>query len=295
MEQILNYVMIGLANGCIYSLVAIGFVLIYKSSGILNFAQGSIVILSAYVFYSFSVQIGFPLLVSILMTLVFGAFLGYCIERFMLDRLIGQPILAVIILTLAFSEFLKGTMYLGWGTDILNAPSLFPKGEINLFDIAHLDYSRLAFLIITFVLISVFALFYNKTKTGLSMKATADDTIVAGSIGIRVRKVFALTWIISCVTASAGGILLTNIMGVNYQISEIGYKAMAVALVGGLESLPGIIVIGPLMGIVEFLAAAYLDPLVGGGMRDLAPFIILLIVLIIRPHGIFGWKRIERI
>jgi len=295
MEKLLNYIIAGLANGCIYSLVAIGFVLIYKSSSILNFAQGAIVILSAFVFYSFTIQLGIPIVIAILLALAFGALLGFVIERFILDRLIGQPILAVIILTLAFSEFLKGIMNLGWGTDILSVPQLFPRGNITILNIATLDYSRIAFLVITFVLISIFAIFYNKTKIGLAMKATSDDTIAAGSVGIRVRRVFAVTWIISCITAAASGILVTNVMGIHYKVAEIGFKAMAVALVGGLQSLPGIIIIGPVMGIIEFLSAAYLDPLVDGGMRDLAPFIILLIVLIFRPSGIFGWERIERI
>jgi branched-chain amino acid transport system permease protein len=295
MEKLASALLVGLANGCIYSLVAIGFVLIYKSSGVLNFAQGFILILCAYIFYSFSVQLGLPLPLAILLALLFGALLGYGLERFALDRLIGQPILAIILLTLAFSELLKGTMYLAWGTDLISAPRLFPQGNINLMGLATLDYSRLAFIIITFVLVGLFALFYNKTKIGLAMKATADDTIAAANVGIKVRKVFAVTWIISCITAAAGGILVTDVMGIQVHVAEIGFKAMAVALVGGLESLTGIIVIGPILGIIEFLAATYIDPIVGGGMRDLAPFIILLIVLIVRPYGAFGWKRIERI
>jgi branched-chain amino acid transport system permease protein len=295
MEKLASALLVGLANGCIYSLVAIGFVLIYKSSGILNFAQGAILILCAYIFYFFSIQMGLPVPLAIFLALVCGALLGYGIERFFLDRLIGQPILAIIILTLAFSELLKGTMYLAWGTDLVSAPRLFPQGNINFMDLATIDYSRLAFIIITFALVGLFALFYNKSRIGLAMKATADDTIAAANVGIKVRKVFAVTWIISCITAAAGGILVTDVMGIHYHVAEIGFKAMTVALVGGLESLMGIIVIGPILGVVEFLAAAYLDPLVGGGMRDLAPFIILLLVLIIRPYGAFGWKRIERI
>ena len=295
MEKLLNYIMVGLANGCIYSLIAIGFVLIYKSSGIFNLAQGAIVILSGYVFYSFSIQLGIPLVAAILLALVFGALLGFGIQRIILVRLVGQPILAIIIITLALGEFLKGIMYLGWGADVLVAPKLFPEGNITIFGIAGLDYSRISFLIITFILTIFFAIFYNRTKTGLAMKATSDDTIAAASVGIKVSKVFAVVWIISCVTAATGGILVTNVMGIHYDVAELGYKAIAVALVGGLQSLPGIIIVGPLMGIVEFLAAAYLDPLVGGGMRDLAPFIILLAVLLVRPYGIFGWERIERI
>lgn len=295
MAEFLNYVIVGLANGFIYSLVALGFVLIYKCSGILNFAQGVIAILGAYIFYSLTIQLGLPIVAAILLTSAFGAGLGFIIERFMLDRLIGQPILAIIILTLAFGELLRGVMYMGWGTDVISAPPLFPLGGVNLANIATLSYSHAAFLVITLVLIGGFAIFYNRTKLGLAMKCTADDTVTATSLGIRVPKVFAITWIVSCVTAGIAGILVTNIMGISYVVAEIGYKAMAVALVGGLQSLSGIIIIGPLMGIIEFLAAGYVDPIVGGGMRDLAPFIILLLVLLVRPYGIFGWERIERI
>jgi branched-chain amino acid transport system permease protein len=294
-EKLISYIIVGLANGCIYSLVAIGFVIIFKSSGIINFSHGAIMLLSAYVYYLFSFQFGLPLAVAILFTLAFGALLGFSIERVLLDRLIGQSVLMIITLTLAIAELFRGVMHLGWGNDILSAPPLFPKGNIHLLKIVMLDYSRVAFLILTFLLIVVLAVLYNKTTIGLAMKATSDDTVAAESVGIKIRKVFAATWVISCLTAAIGGILVTNVMGIHFQVAEIGFKAMVVALVGGMESLPGMIVIGPLMGIIEFLASGYLDEHVGGGMRDLAPFIILLFVLVVKPYGVFGWKRIERV
>jgi branched-chain amino acid transport system permease protein len=295
MEKLISYIIVGLANGCIYSLVAIGFVIIFKSSGIINFSHGAIVLLSAYIYYLFSFQFGLPLGVAILFTLAFGALLGFSIERVLLDRLIGQSVLMIITLTLAITELFRGVMHLGWGNDILSAPPLFPKGNIHLLKIVTLDYSRVAFLILTFLLIVVFAILYNKTTIGLAMKATSDDTVAAESVGIKIRKVFAATWVISCLTAAIAGILVTNVMGIHFQVAEIGFKAIVVALVGGMESLPGMIVIGPLMGIIEFLASGYLDERVGGGMRDLAPFIILLFVLMVKPYGVFGWKRIERV
>jgi branched-chain amino acid transport system permease protein len=295
MAQFLNYTIVGLANGFIYSLIALGFVLIYKCSGIFNFAQGTIAILGAYIFYSIAGQLGVPPVVAILLTLAFGALLGFIIERFVLDRLIGQPILAIVVLTLALSELLRSIMYVFWGVDILSVPQLFPAGGINIANVATVGYSHIAFLVITVVLIGGFAIFYNRTKVGLAMKCTADDTVIATSLGIRVPTILTIAWIIACATAGVAGILITNVMGVSYNLAEMGFKAMAVALVGGLESLPGIIIIGPIMGIIEFLAAGYLDPLVLGGMRELAPFIILLLILIVRPYGIFGWERIERI
>lgn len=295
MAEFLNYVIVGLANGFIYSLIALGFVLIYKCSGILNFAQGAIAILGAYFFYLFATQLGLPIVVAILLTLVFGALLGVIVQRFMLNRLIGQPIFSIIVLTLALSELLRGIMYVSWGSDLLSAPPLFPAGSILIANIAALSYSHIAFLVITLVLITGFAVFYNRTKVGLAMKCTADDTVVATSLGIRVPAILTIAWIVACCTAVVAGILLTNVMGISYNVAQIGFKAIAVALVGGLESLPGVLIIGPLLGIIEFLAAGYLDPIVAGGMRDLAPFVILLLVLIIRPNGIFGWERIERV
>ena len=295
MAEFLNYVIVGLANGFIYSLIALGFVLIYKCSGILNFAQGAIAILGAYFFYSFATQLGLPIVVAILLALASAVLLAVIVQRFMLNRLIGQPILSIIVLTLALSELLRGVMYVSWGADLLNAPQLFPMGGISIANIATVSYSHIAFLVITLVFIGGFAIFYNRTKVGLAMKCTADDTVVATSLGIRVPAILTIAWVVACCTAMVAGILLTNVMGISYNLSQIGFKAIAVALVGGLESLPGVLIIGPLMGIIEFLAAGYLDPIVSGGMRDLAPFIILLLVLIIRPNGIFGWARIERV
>jgi branched-chain amino acid transport system permease protein len=132
--ELISYIIVGLANGCIYSLVAIGFVIIYKSSGVINFSHGAIVLLSAYIFYLFSFQFGLPLAVAIVFTLAFGGLLGFSIERVLLDRLIGQPVLMIVTLTLAITELLRGVMHLGWGNDILSAPSLFPKRNLDVFN-----------------------------------------------------------------------------------------------------------------------------------------------------------------
>lgn len=293
--EFLNYALVGLVSGFVYSLIGLGFVLIYKCSGILNFAQGAIAVLSAYVLYSLATQLGMPIAPAILLTLAVGVLLGFIIQRYMLNRLIGQPVLGIIVLTLALSELLRGIMILGWGSGILNPPSLFPIGGFNIANVVNLSYSHIAFLIVSAIMIGGFALFYNRSKIGLAMKCTAEDVSTATSLGIRVPLILTVAWMIACLTAAVAGILVTNVMGISYNVSQIGLKGMAVVLVGGLESLPGVLIAGPLMGLIEFLAAGYLDPIVGGGMRDLAPYIVLLLVLLLRPSGIFGLARIERI
>ena len=138
-------------------------------------------------------------------------------------------------------------------------------------------------------------LFFNRTRTGLGMKVTSDETTLAQSLGIKVTIVYALAWMLAAFVAAAGGILLASIFGVHYSNLEIGFKAIAVALVGGLESLSGVLIVGPIMGIVEFLSVAYLNPILGDGFGSIAPFIVLVLILLIRPHGFFGWERIERV
>lgn len=295
MAPFLNYIIAGIANGFIYSLIGLGFVLIYKCSGVLNFAQGSIAILCAYILYLLATQLGLPTVAAVLITLIFSGLLGLVIQRYILNRLIGEPILAIILLTLALGELFRGIMYVAWGSDILAAPMLFPVGSIDIMNVTQVSYSHAAFVATTLILIAGFAVFYNRAKMGLAMKCTSDDTIVATSLGIRVPTVLAISWIIACLTAAVAGILVTNIMGINYNLAEIGIKGMIVALVGGLQSLPGIIIVGPLLGIIEFLASGYIDPIMLANTRDLVPYFILLLVLLVRPYGVFGWQRIERI
>ena len=296
MESLSSYIISGIVNGFVYTLVAIGFVLIYKSSGVFNLAQGDLTIFGAYLFYALTIQFRLPILLGIVGAIFFSAILGLTIERLLLRPIVGQPILSIIVLTLAMGGLLRGTMILVWGSEWLSAPALFDSsGGLRIGRIISVSWGHVTFLVTSVVFIVILALFYKYTKSGLAMRATADDTVVARALGIKVNRVLAICWSISAVAAAISGILLTNVIGLSYIASNIGFTSMAVALVGGLESLAGMVIIGPLMGVIEFAAAGYLDPLVEGGMREVAPWIVLMLVLIVRPSGLFGWKKIERI
>ena len=294
MAEFLSYIIPGIMTGFVYALIALGFVLIYKCSGVLNLAQGELVLFGAYIFYALSVQVGAPLLVSIPGTLVFAIVLGLLVERLIMRPLIGQPILALIMVTLGIGVILRGVMIMVWGPATLSLPRMFPIGGINLLGIS-ISYEYLFFAIVSVVLFGILFLFFRYTRTGLRMMAVADDQQAAQSVGIRVKTVIAMAWAIAAIVSSIGGILLTSIIGVHYSAVGIGLRAIAVVLVGGLQSVGGVLVAGPLIGAIEGLAAGYLDPLVGGGVRDVVAYAVLILGLIVRPFGLFGWKRIERV
>jgi branched-chain amino acid transport system permease protein len=295
MNEFINYLITGIANGFIYSMIAIGFILIFKCSKIFNFAQPEMTILGAYIIYATTVQFKFPFILGITITIGIVAILAIIIEKVLLRPMIGQSILSIILLTLGLGSFIRGGVILVWGTEWLRFPPLFPEGGISIGTIATLSYPHIFFLSVCSLFILSLGVYYHFSRGGLAMRATADDIIVAKVLGVKVTRVLALTWVIASVVGGLSGILLTNVTGIHYSAVEIGFKSMSVGLVGGLESLIGVIVVGPLLGIIETLVAAYLDPLVGGGLSEVTAYFILMIVLIFRPHGIFGWETIERV
>jgi len=295
MNELINYLITGVANGFIYSMIAIGFILIFKCSKIFNFAQPEITILGAYIIYAATVQFKLPFMLGIGITIGLIAILALIIERVLLRPMIGQPILSIILLTLGLGSFVRGAIILIWGTEWLRFPPLFPEGGVAIGRIATLSYPHVFFLSMCSLFILSLGAYYRFSRGGLAMRATADDIIVAKVLGIKVTRVLALTWVIASTVGGIGGALLTSVTGIHYTAVEIGFKAMAVGLVGGLESLAGVIVVGPLLGIAETLIAGYIDPLVGGGLSEVAAYFVLMVVLIFRPHGIFGWETIERV
>jgi branched-chain amino acid transport system permease protein len=171
----------------------------------------------------------------------------------------------------------------------------FPKGAVTLGGMAKISYMHLFFMGVSFLVIAATSAFYRYTRMGLAMRACADDMVIAKSVGIRANRCVAVSWLAACVIGVVAGILLTSITGINFTMTWVAFKAIGVWIVGGLESLEGVLIVGPIMGVVEFLAAGYLDPLVGGSLGEVAPFLILLMVLFIRPFGVFGLKEIERV
>jgi len=286
--QILIY---GLAVGAIYGMVALGFVLLFKGTGVFNVAQGEFLMLGAFIAYTLSVQVGLPFYLAAILTLVFAIVLAFAIERVFLRPLIGQPILPIIMMTIGLSLLIKSIVMLVWGYKFRPLPDFIPMGSLSLGELS-LSYDYIACFVVAGALLVIFLLYFKFTRAGLSMRGTADDQQVVSALGVKVERVFALSWSIALLTAAVGGILLGYLTGVNYALGHIGLYVIPAVILGGLESIPGAIIGGLVIGVVENLSAAYIGL---PGFRAIGPYIILMLVLIMRPHGLFGLKRIERI
>jgi branched-chain amino acid transport system permease protein len=285
----------GFALGMVYALIAIGFVIILKCSQAFNIAQGQFVMIGGYLGFAFLVTFHLPIWASIIAAIAVAVIMGLLIERLALRPLVGQPVLAVIMMTIALGTVLDGLATLIWGGEYKTYHGVLPTLTLHVGELS-LPSETLIGAIVAIVVVVVLILFFRYTKSGLAMMATADDEQVVQSAGIRVTTVYALSWVIACVTGVISGILLGGVSGVMIPMSEVGLKAFAVVLLGGIDSIGGAIIAGIIVGVLENIAAGYLDPLLpGGGMASIFPFIVMIIVLIFRPHGLFGLRRIERI
>ena len=295
MNFFLQLVVTGFALGMVYALVAIGFVIILKCSNAFNIAQGHFVMIGGYLGYTFLVTFGLPIWATLVMAVVAATIMGLLIERLTLRPLVGQPELAIIMMTIALASVLEGLATLIWGGEYKTYHGLLPTVALKLGEISVPPESLIG-LIVSIVAVAILMLLFRYTKIGLAMRATAEDLQVVQSVGIRATTVYAVSWVIACVVGVIGGILLGGVSGVMIPLAEIGLKAFAVVLLGGVNSIGGAIVAGIILGVLENVAAGYLDPLLPrGGLAQVFPFIVMIIVLIFKPHGLFGLVRIERI
>ena len=288
----MQFFLSGLSMGSIYALVALGFVLIYKSTSILNLAQGELLMVGAYICLSMTLDFGLNFVVSFIITMIFSVILGMAVERLVLRPLIGEPIISVIMVTLGLTYILRGAVIMLWGNDIRQF-NLFPEEPIDLWGVK-ITYLYLWSMAISLLLLSFFAIFFKYARTGIFMRAVADHQTASQSMGISVKRVFAISWCIAAVVSSIGGILVGNIGGVGVDLSYIGLKVLPAVIFGGLDSVLGAIIGGLVVGVLEFLSAGYLDPYIPA-INEVFPFIILVLVLMIRPYGLFGIEEIERV
>ena len=284
----------GIMVGGIYALVALGWVLIYKCSGVLNLAMGELTLIGAYISMSFY-SMGVPFLLSLFFSLIIGLVLGILTERIFLDRLIGEPVLTVIMVTVGLSFFFKGSLELIWGTDTrIFTPPIFSLEPIRIGPIA-VGQVYLWSFVAAIILLCIFVGFFQYTRWGLAMQATADDEMAALSLGVSARFVYAAAWAIAFMSAGVGGTLLGNINGLNISVGYLGLLVLPAVVLGGLNSVPGAIVGGIVIGILQNLCGAYLDRYFPGGVKEVAPFAFMAIFLLFKPHGLWGWERIERV
>ncbi|MBM3129332.1 MAG: branched-chain amino acid ABC transporter permease [Chloroflexi bacterium] len=286
----------GLLTGGIYSLIALGLVLIYKASRVFNFAQGHLLMLGAFITWWFTENLGWDVWLAFAAAIGLAIIAGWLVERVALRPLIGQPILATVMMTLALSQVLQGVTILAFGAYQRSLPYLFPIQPIVLGDIRLKLNLALAFVLAMLGFI-IFVLFFRFTRAGLAMRAAAEDHQLAQSVGLSVPRIFGMAWAIASVVATVCGVLLANISGVELTLSLIALKAFPAVLFGGLESIPGAIVGGLTVGILESLVGGLpQDPALRAlHLGDIAPYVFMLIVLWFRPDGLFGLKRIERI
>ena len=294
MELFLMAITTGIMVGSIYALVALGWVLIYKCSGVLNLAMGEMTLIGAYVSLSFY-SMGIPFLPALLISLIIGLILGILTERIFLDKLIGEPVLTVIMVTVGLSFFFKGMVELIWGTDTrVFTPPVFSIEPIHIGPVI-VGQAYLWSFVAAIILLIIFVCFFKYTRWGLAMQATADDEMAALSIGVSARFVYAAAWAIAFMAAGVGGTLLGNINGLNISVGYLGLLVLPAVVLGGLNSVPGAIVGGIAIGILQNLCGAYLDKYFPGGVKEVAPFVFMVVFLLFKPHGLWGWERIERV
>lgn len=280
----------GLTNGAVYALAALGFVLIYKSSDVINFAQGELLLAGAYMTYFFVAQMKLPWPLGIVLALGVAVLIGMLVERLALRPLIGEPILSVIMVTIGLSSLLRAIVNGIWTPLPRSFPAFIPSSEVNVAG-AIVSADRLWAIALSVILLGLFTLFFRYSADGIAMRAVADDQQAALSMGISVRRVFAVAWSISAITATIGGLLLANIIGVSGDISRIGLRVFPVVILGGLDSIPGAILGGLIIGLLEAWTGGY----VGQGLSQVLPFVVLVVILMVRPYGLFGEEIIERV
>ena len=292
LEEILQTVLAGIATGCIYGLVALGFVLIYKATEVVNFAQGELMMLGAFFAYSFITFLNLPYWTAFLLTVILMGVLGMLLERAVLRPLIGEPVFAIVMVTIGVGIFCRSavSMIPGWGTDTLGFKTPFGEKFLRPGGLV-ISWEHLAIIILTTTLIFGLYCFFRFTRLGVAMRATSQNQLAAAYMGISVRRVFSLTWIISAAVAAFAGILLSPFTFVHMNMGFIGLKAFPAAVLGGFGSIPGAIIGGLIIGITENFAGVYL-PI---GWKDVAAYIILILVLMIRPEGLFGIQEKKKV
>jgi branched-chain amino acid transport system permease protein len=284
----------GVLIGLMYSLIALGFVLVYKATDALNFAQGEFVMIAGFLVAVALGVWGAPLWLSVLAGLVGMIGFGFGLERVVLRPLIGRPIVAVIMATIGLAAVLRGFGPLVWGAE--TRPLALPiPDEPLVWGPLFIPPIQLLGAVVSLFFLAAFGWFFLKSRKGIAMRAVADNQQVAMAMGINVERYFALAWAMAGVVSALGGIVWGSLLGVDVHLALVGFKVFPVVILGGLDSVPGAIVGGLIVGIVENVAAGYIDPFVGGGTKDFVPYVLMIVALMVRPYGIFGKAIIERV
>ncbi len=292
MEFFLQLLVNGLSLGFLYALSALGFVMIFKSSSVLNLAHGELLAIGAFMFLVLSAWANLPILVAFALTLVGTFALGFVVERLFLRPLIGESLIEVIMLTLGLGIMFKGLLLFIFGGDIHDYPKFLPEGLSIQLGSIQIPPVNVASFIIGILFLILFGFFFKYSSQGIYMRSVADNQPAALSLGVHVRRVFALSWAIAFIVAAMSGIILGIINGINvHELSAIGLKVFPVVILGGLDSIGGAILGGLIIGLLETFTGGY----VSTSLREVIPYIVIIVILMVKTYGLFGLVEIERV
>jgi branched-chain amino acid transport system permease protein len=290
LNEFIEYSLLGLLSGGVTALVALSFVLIYKGTGVVNFAVGEVMMLGAYLYYAGTVTFGLPPWVAFVGALFLIGLLGILIERAVLRPLSGQPAVAVLMATIGMAAIIHGGVEAVWGGDTYSPPTLLPRTPILMGDIL-IPGTALGNFAVAALLIGGFLAFFRYSKTGIALRATASDPVTAATLGININYSQRLTWVLSGLVGTVAGVLIAGSAGLSPLLAAAALGVFAAIILGGMDSVLGAIVASLIVGWVEALGAGYL----GGKSRDVVPYVVVLAVLVVRPYGLFGTRGIERL
>jgi branched-chain amino acid transport system permease protein len=292
MEFFFQILINGLSIGFLYALAALGFVMIFKSSSVLNFAHGELMAIGAFLFLVLTTWAKLPIWLAFILTLAGSFSLGFIIERFFLRPLIGEALIEVIMLTVGLAIMLKGLMLFIFGGDIHSYPDFLPESLTFQWGAIEIPGVYVATFIIGIIFLGLFGFFFKYSSQGIYMRSVADNQPAAMALGVHVRRVFALSWAIAALVCAMSGIVLGIINGINvHEVSAIGLKVFPVVILGGLDSIGGAILGGLIIGLLETFTGGYIST----GLREVIPYIALIVILLIKPYGLFGLVEIERV
>lgn len=284
----------GVLTGLVYGVVALSFVVIYRASRIVNLSQGQVVMASAFFVWLFVQQLGWPLWLGLIAALAASVALGAVIERTVFRRLIGQPVFTVVMASIGLLILLQGAAQLFFGAQTRPFPKVFPEGAWTVGPLL-LNKALLIGAVLTLLASEALHRFFTHSRPGLRLAAVAEDHLTAMSLGVSVRQATAIAWMLGTALAMLAAVILLSGTVLGLQAAEIGLRALPVALLGGLESVRGASLAGVLVGVGEALASRFLDPFTAGAASLVFPYVLMILVLLIRPQGLFGWKKIERL
>ena len=288
----MQYLISGIMTGGLYGLIGVAIVIIYKATQVFNFAVGTLMTLCALMCVSLITWFNFPFYLAVPATLLLGGLVGILIERFGLRPLLSQPILSLVMATLAIESILRGVMLMIWTGYTISFPQGMFPGKTIFVGPLFISHEFLYAFVVALISFALIGLFFYKTHTGLKMRVTAESHDVAMSLGTNITTIFGMAWMLAVMVGTLAGIFIGNRLGLQVVItSAMAFKALPAIIFGGLDSVAGAIIGGFVVGILEKMAGGYIDP----KFAEITPYVILLLILLIRPEGLFGLKRIERI